>query len=58
VKVGKRARNFEDIHGKEECGILTECSREKKKTRKRRRERNTYYQRNEYVSEEVKKWKD
>jgi hypothetical protein len=56
--VGKRARNFEDIHGKEECGILTECSREKKKTRKRRRERNTYYQRNEYVSEEVKKWKD
>jgi hypothetical protein len=57
--VGKRARNFENIHGKEECGILTECSRAKNKnTEKKETERNTYYQRNEYVSEEVKKWKD
>jgi hypothetical protein len=29
--VGKRAINFQDIHGTEECGILTDCSRKKKK---------------------------
>jgi hypothetical protein len=41
-----RAAKFEDrMDGREECRILTECWREKKRTGRIRRERNTYYQR-------------
>jgi hypothetical protein len=52
VQTGKRAAKFEDKIGKrEECRILTECWKEKKKTIwRRKRERN---QRNGYASEEV-----
>jgi hypothetical protein len=40
VKAGKRAAKFEDkMDGREECRILTECWREKKKTRRKRREK-------------------
>jgi hypothetical protein len=41
VKAGKRAKKFEDkMGGKEECRILTECWREKKKnTEKKEREK-------------------
>jgi hypothetical protein len=42
VKAGKRAAKFEDtMGGREECRILTECYRERKRTRMRRRERST-----------------
>jgi hypothetical protein len=46
VKAGKKAVKFEDkMDGREECRILTECWREKKKnTEKKKREK--YYQRN------------
>jgi hypothetical protein len=53
VKAGKRAAKFEDkMYGTEECRILTECWREKKKNteKKQERERGT--------SMLVKKWKD
>jgi hypothetical protein len=55
VKAGKTVAKFEDkIHGKEECRILTECWKEKKRnTEKKTREK--YYQINEYASEEVEK---
>jgi hypothetical protein len=34
VKAGKRGAKFEDkMGGREECRILTECCRKKKKTR-------------------------
>jgi hypothetical protein len=40
VKAGKRAAKFENkMDGREECRILTECWKERKKTQ-RRRERN------------------
>jgi hypothetical protein len=46
VKAEKRAAKFEDrMDGRQECRILTECWREKKRTGRIRRERNTYYQR-------------
>ncbi|KAJ3637363.1 hypothetical protein MTP99_000830 [Tenebrio molitor] len=54
VKAGKRAAKFEDkMDGREECRILTECWREKKKKteKKKKRER----ERNEYASEEVER---
>jgi hypothetical protein len=54
VKVGKRAAKFEDkMYGREECRILTECWREKKKNMEKERE--NYYQRNGYVSEGVER---
>jgi hypothetical protein len=49
VKAGKRAAKFEDkMDRKEECRILTECWREKKKNKEK--ERGT--------SMSVRKWKD
>jgi hypothetical protein len=52
VKAGKRAAKFEDnMDGREECRILTECWRENKKNTEK--ERDKYYQRNWYASEEV-----
>jgi hypothetical protein len=52
VKAGKRAAKFEDkMDGREECRILMECWREKKKN-KEKQEREKYYQRNGYASEE------
>jgi hypothetical protein len=55
VTARKRAAKFDDrIDGKEECRILTECWREKKKTRRKRRERNTSRE----TGMPVKKWKD
>jgi hypothetical protein len=41
------------MDGREECRILTECWKEKKKKTRRGREREKYYQRNGYASEEV-----
>jgi hypothetical protein len=50
-----RAAKFEDkMDGREECWILTECWREKKKNTEKE-ERKKYYQRNGYASEEVEK---
>jgi hypothetical protein len=48
------------MDGREECRILTEFRREKKKTRRRREEREgeserKCYQRNGYVSEEMER---
>jgi hypothetical protein len=55
VKAGKRAAKFEDkIDGREECRTLTESWRENKKTRRRRLK---YYQRNEFASEEVERFR-
>jgi hypothetical protein len=55
VKAGKRAAKFGDkIDGREECRILMECWREKKKTRRRRRERSTTRE----TGMPVKKWND
>jgi hypothetical protein len=52
VKAEKRASKF----GREECRILTECCREKKKTRRRMRDtEKKYYQRNGYASEEMER---
>jgi hypothetical protein len=52
---GKRAAKFEDkMDGKQECRILTECCREKKKNTEKK-ERYKYYQRNGYASEEVER---
>jgi hypothetical protein len=51
VKAGKRAAKFEDkMDGREECRILTECWREKKKHREGEREI--------LPEKRVKKWKD
>jgi hypothetical protein len=57
VKTGKRATKFEDkMNGREEYRVLMECWREKKtNTEKKKREK--YYQRNEYVSQEVERLK-
>jgi hypothetical protein len=53
VKVGKRAVKFEDkMDRREECRILTECCREKKKKEKKEREK--YYQRKGYASDKLK----
>jgi hypothetical protein len=50
VKAGKRAAKFEDkMGGREECRILTECWRGKKKNTEK------YHQRNGYASEEVER---
>jgi hypothetical protein len=44
VKAGKRAVKFNDkMYGREECMILTESWRERKKTRRIRREIEKYY---------------
>jgi hypothetical protein len=46
---------FEDkMDGREECRILTECWKERKKNREKK-EREKYYQRNGYASEEVER---
>jgi hypothetical protein len=55
VKAGKRAAKFEDtMGGREECRILTECYRGKKKNADEK-EREKYYRRNGYASEEVER---
>jgi hypothetical protein len=55
VKAGKRAAKFEDrIGGREECRILSECYREKKKSADVK-ERENYCRRNGYASEEVER---
>jgi hypothetical protein len=55
VKAGKRAAKFEDrMGGREECRILTECYRGKKKNADGR-EREKYCRRNGYASEEVER---
>jgi hypothetical protein len=55
VKAGKRAAKFEDrMGGREECRILTECYREKKKNADEK-EREKYCRRNGYTSEEVER---
>jgi hypothetical protein len=55
VKAGKRAAKFEDrMGGREECRILTECYREKKKNANEK-EREKYCRRNGYASEEVER---
>jgi hypothetical protein len=55
VKAGKRAAKFEDrMGGREECRILTECYREKKKNADEK-ERAKYCRRNGYASEEVER---
>jgi hypothetical protein len=56
VKVGKRTEKFEDkMDGREQCRILTECWREKKKNTEKK-EREKYYQRNGYACKEVERW--
>jgi hypothetical protein len=53
VKAGKRAAKFENkMEGREECRILTECWREKKKKHGEKGERN------EYASEEVERLRE
>jgi hypothetical protein len=48
-KAGKRAAKFEDkMDGREECRMLTECWREKKKNKEKREK---YYQKNRYATE-------
>jgi hypothetical protein len=55
VKAGKREAKFEDrMGGREECRILTECYREKKKNADEK-EREKYCRRNGYASEEVER---
>jgi hypothetical protein len=55
VKAGKRAANFEDtMGGREECRILSECCRGKKRNSDAN-ERKKYRRRNGYASEE---WKE
>ncbi|KAH0816889.1 hypothetical protein GEV33_005903 [Tenebrio molitor] len=55
VKAGKRAAKIEDrMGGREECRILTECYREKKKNADEK-EREKYCRRNGYASEEVER---
>jgi hypothetical protein len=50
-----RAAKFEDrMGGREECRILTECYREKKKNADEK-EREKYCRRNGYASEEVER---
>jgi hypothetical protein len=57
VKAGKRAAKFKDkMNGREEYRVLMECWREKK-TNTEKKEREKYYQRNEYVSQEVERLK-
>jgi hypothetical protein len=41
--------------GREECRIVTECWREKKKNKEKKERRENYYQRNGYPSEDVKR---
>jgi hypothetical protein len=54
VKAGKRVAKFEDrMGGREECRILAECYREKKKNANAKNREN-YCRRNGYASEEVK----
>jgi hypothetical protein len=56
VKAGKKAAKFEEkMDRREECRILMECWREKKKTRKRMREGNIIIRE---AGMAVKKWKD
>jgi hypothetical protein len=58
VKAGKRAAKFEDrMDGREECRILTECWREKKKNTEKK-EREKYHQRNRYASEEEERLRE
>jgi hypothetical protein len=58
VKAGKRAAKFEDrMGGREECRILTECYREKKKNADEK-EREKYCRRNGYASEEVERGRE
>jgi hypothetical protein len=55
VKAGKRAVKFEDrMGGREECSMLTECYREKKKNAAEK-ERKKYCRRNGHASEEVER---
>jgi hypothetical protein len=55
VKAGKRAAKFEDRMGRrEECRILTECYREKKKNADEK-EKEKYCRTNGYASEEVER---
>jgi hypothetical protein len=55
VKAGKRAAKFEDrMGGREECRILIECYREKKKNADEK-EREKYCRRNGYAIEEVER---
>jgi hypothetical protein len=55
VKAGKRAAKFEDrMGGRDECRILTECYREKKKNADKK-EREKCYRRNGYASEELER---
>jgi hypothetical protein len=55
VKAGKRAEKFEDrMGGREECMVLFECYREKKKSTDVK-EREKYCRRNGYASEEVER---
>jgi hypothetical protein len=55
VKAGKRAAKFEDrMGGREECRILTECYREKKKNADEKG-RHKYCRRNGCASEEVER---
>jgi hypothetical protein len=55
LKAGKRAAKFENrMGGREECSILTECYREKKKNADEK-EREKYCRRNGYASEEVER---
>jgi hypothetical protein len=57
VKEVKRTPKFEDkMDGKEECRILTECWKKRKK-KMEKKEREEYYQRNEYDSEEMERLK-
>jgi hypothetical protein len=55
VKAAKRRAKFEDrMGGKEECRILTECYREKKKNADEK-EKEKCCKRNGYASEEVER---
>jgi hypothetical protein len=55
VKAGKRAAKFEDrMGGREECRVLSECYREKKKSADVK-ERENYCRRDGYASEEVER---
>jgi hypothetical protein len=58
VKAGKRTAKFEDrMDGREECRILTECWKDKKKNREKK-DTEKYYQRNGYASEEEERLRE
>jgi hypothetical protein len=54
VKAGKRAKSEDNMDGREECRILRDCWREKKKNTENREDRST----TRGMGMPVKMWKD